>query len=159
MDALRTICDQRKVYKLTFDDIENMSLLELKKAAAFPDRLLARLKQCSLSDVPKTPRTLTRLLPHAVMHDDFDGALGDKNCMLAPGGRFLVTCTPTMLHLWDLGRGPQSTVAFCCSTPVFDIPGDVNEPFGSCKSQIADLRTTSDSLGLRVIVQVEFQGV
>ncbi|KZP16910.1 hypothetical protein FIBSPDRAFT_894671 [Athelia psychrophila] len=133
---LRKVCDQQTVFKPTFDKMESMSLQELKQAAITPTRLLDHLKQCSLSG--NTPRTSMRTLTHEPPNFFIDG---ENTFMLAPGARYLVTCTQTTLSLWDLGHGAKSTFKCCCSTKIASAE---SAAFGVFACQITDLRVASE---------------
>ncbi|KZP16913.1 hypothetical protein FIBSPDRAFT_974341 [Athelia psychrophila] len=138
MTVLRKVCNQQMIFKPTFHKMESMSLQELKQAAITPTRLLSHLKQCSLSR--NTPRI------------DFSVG-GENSFMLAPGGRYLLVCTPNMLLLWDLGHGANSSFTCCCSTTLVRRPRSALDVY---RCQIIDLRMTTNTLGLRVMFEIEF---
>lgn len=140
------------IFQPTFGKIELLSLQELRRFAITPARYLGYLKRCSLSG--RAPRIAMRTLmyqdPFLDVHEE------GKTLMLAPGGRYLVTCTQTVLFLWDLGHGPKSSFKCCCSIAIGPVcaPDD-----GLFECRIIGLRETPNALGLRVILDTEFSSL
>lgn len=141
MDALRRVCDQQGIFTATFEPMTDLSLSELKHAATAPMRLLAHLKRCSLNG--HTPRLCTRILENSELV-----GRAFESFILVPGGRFLVTCTQTVMQLWDLGYTPKAIIGPC---PVVSI--DIEA--GSEAPCLIGLRAASDGSGLRIILELK----
>ena len=147
MQTLRSVWDHNEILHPMAHEVQNMSLRELKQAAFAPTRLLAHFKRCSLSG--EIPCSFKRTIFSEILQ--LNEPAGDgRSCRAAPGGRYLMTCTPTMLRLWDIGHGHESTIECRCTMTI----GNVNSRAETC--EIIDLRATPDNLGLRIILQVEY---
>lgn len=148
MDVLRRVCEKQRVFPPTFEPMEELSLLQLKRAATSHLRLLAHFKRCSSKGY--IPRVATRIIDDSI-HESFEDARFE-NIALVPGGRFLVTCTRDLVQLWDLGISANSVIGPCALASLTVGEESMGTPV-RCK--IVGLHPTSDNRGLRAVLTVD----
>lgn len=122
-----------------------LSLLELKRAATSHLRLLAHFKRCSSKGY--IPRVATRILENS---DPASEAF--ENCMIIPGGRFLVTCARDIVQLWDLGINANSIIG-CSAVASLKVGTKFIDAPVYC--DVLAVHSTPDNQGLRLILAVD----
>lgn len=145
MGALRRVCEQQRIFSPTFEPMVELSLLELKRAATSHLRLLAHFKRCSSKGY--IPRVATRILENS---DPASEAF--ENCMIIPGGRFLVTCARDIVQLWDLGINANSIIG-CSAVASLKVGTEFIDAPVYC--DVLAIHSTPDNQGLRLILAVD----
>lgn len=145
MVALRRVCEQQGVFPPTFEPMEELSLLELRRAATSHLRLLAHFKRCSSKGF--ISRMATRILEHS---DPASETF--HSCTLIPGGRFLVTCARDILQLWDLGINANSVIG---SSAIASLKVGTEFIDAPIYCDVLAIHSMPDSQGLRLILEVD----